>query len=336
MGLFERSPYVILAPMAGVSDAVFRQLALEQGADLAFTEMVSSKGLEYKSRNTFGLLTLSPLEARIAVQLFGHDPKTIASEALQVEEALGSRLFCIDINMGCPARKIVKKGDGSALMNEPHLAAEIITETKRAVASPVTCKFRRGFKVGEDTSLDFAKRMEDAGADAVCLHPRFAMQYYKGSADWDCIRALKQHLSIPVIGNGDIVSAQSALEMLDHTGCDHVMIARAAQGNPWIFRDIKLALEGKPNPMPVSAEERINAAIRHAKLLSETENENLVRMRRIAPMYLKGIKGVKEVRMKLNGCTAFEDFRDVLTECLSRQVCTSQPMEGGTDEAPPL
>ena len=231
---------IILAPMAGVGDVIFRELCRELGAQLTYTEMVSAKALSYKNKKTAHLLDLSPLEDKVTVQIFGHEPETMATQAAAIEQSLESRLFAIDINMGCPARKIAGKGDGSALMKDPHLAADIVRNVTRAVSCPVTVKFRRGYESGNETAVEFAHYMEDAGADAVAVHGRYAQQFYRGNADWNVIKQCKAQLSIPVIGNGDIVDGKSAVALLSETGCDAVMVGRGAQGNPWIFKDLSL------------------------------------------------------------------------------------------------
>ena len=211
---------LLLAPMAGVSDEAFRALCLEQGADLAYTEMVSAKGLSYANEKTRHLLSLAPGEERVAVQLFGHEPDTMAAQAAWVERQMGEALAYLDINMGCPARKIVSKGDGSALMKEPALAADIVRAVTRAVEHPVAVKFRRGWAEGDETAPEFARRMEDAGAAMVAVHGRFAEQLYRGSADWGVIARVKEAVRVPVTGNGDVRCGADAAAMVARTGCD--------------------------------------------------------------------------------------------------------------------
>ena len=233
---------LLLAPMAGVSDEAFRTLCLEQGADLAYTEMVSAKGLSYANEKTRHLLALAPGEERVAVQLFGHEPDTMAAQAAWVEQEMGEALAYLDINMGCPARKIVSKGDGSALMKEPALAADIVRAVARAVEHPVAVKFRRGWAEGCETAPEFARRMEDAGAAMVAVHGRFAEQLYRGRADWGVIARVKEAVRVPVTGNGDVRCGADAAAMVARTGCDAVMIARGAEGNPWVFAQARAAL----------------------------------------------------------------------------------------------
>ncbi|MDO4291184.1 MAG: tRNA dihydrouridine synthase DusB [Eggerthellaceae bacterium] len=304
----------LLAPMAGVSDIAFRTLCLEQGADLAFTEMVSAKGLSYANEKTRHLLALAEGEREVGVQLFGHEPDTMAAQAAWVEDALGERLAYLDVNMGCPARKIVSKGDGSALMREPELAARIVAAVKAAVAHPVTCKFRRGWEEGAETAPEFARRMEDAGVDAVCVHGRYALQMYRGRAAWDAIGRVKAAVGVPVVGNGDVRCGADAARMRAQTGCDAVMVARGAEGNPWLFAQVKAALTGEAEPAPPTVAERLAMARRHAELLSRREGRNIVRMRKHAMWYVGGLPGAAAARAKINYCTTLEDFNHVFDE----------------------
>ena len=309
---------LLLAPMAGVSDAAFRELCREQGADLAYTEMVSAKGLSFANDKTRHLLDLSPSEDLVAVQLFGHEPSVMAREAAWVEEELGDALAYVDINMGCPARKIVSKGDGSALMCQPTLAADIVGEVSRAVERPVTVKFRRGWAEGEESAVDFALRMQEAGAAALAVHGRYSEQLYRGSADWGVIARVKRAVGIPVVGNGDVKRGSDACAMVEQTGCDAVMIARGAEGNPWIFAQAKAALAGEPEPPLPSASERIAMARRHARLLSERGDKNLVRMRKHAMWYMSGLPGASAARAELSACATLEDFERVFDELQER------------------
>lgn len=307
---------LLLAPMAGVSDEAFRTLCREQGADLTYTEMVSAKGLSYANEKTRHLLHLSVGEDQVAVQLFGHEPDVMADQARWVEQEMGETLAYLDINMGCPARKIVSKGDGSALMKTPDLAAAIVRAVNAAVEHPVTVKFRRGWAEGNETCVEFARRMEDAGAAAVAVHGRYALQLYRGRADWDAIARVKAAVSIPVVGNGDVKSGADAVALVERTGCDAVMIARAAEGNPWVFAQCKAALAGEPEPAKPSVEERIAMARRHARLLAEREGRNIVRMRKHAMWYMTGLPGAAAARAKINACVSVEDFDRVFDELL--------------------
>ncbi|WP_255464301.1 tRNA dihydrouridine synthase DusB [Adlercreutzia sp. ZJ138] len=307
---------VLLAPMAGVSDIAFRTLCLEQGADLAFTEMVSAKGLSYANEKTRNLLALAAGEKSVGVQLFGHEPDTMASQAAWIEDVMGQTLAYLDINMGCPARKIVSKGDGSALMREPDLAASIVRAVKEAVSHPVTVKFRRGWSIGDETAPQFAQRMEDAGADALAVHGRYAEQLYRGSADWGTIARVKDAVRVPVIGNGDVRSGTDAVRMRDVTGCDAIMIARAAEGNPWLFSQVKAALAGNSEPCTPTVEQRLRMARRHAQLLSQREGRNIVRMRKHAMWYVAGLPGAACARERINHCSTLSDFDAVFDELL--------------------
>ena len=298
---------VLLAPMAGVTDIAMRTLCREQGADMAFCEMVSAKGLSYANEKTRHLLDVADGEGQVAVQLFGHEPATMAEQAAWVESAMGGALSHLDVNMGCPVRKIAGKGDGAALMRDPALAARIVSAVSSAVEHPVTCKFRRGFDVGDETAPDFARRMEQAGAAAVAVHGRFAAQMYGGQADWGVIERVKRAVAVPVVGNGDITSGTDALRMFGQTGCDAVMIARGAQGNPWIFAEVKAALAGKPYTPP-TLHERLAMARRHAELLTHREGRSIVRMRKHACWYVAGLPGAAKARGLFNECTTLEDF----------------------------
>lgn len=307
---------LLLAPMAGVSDEAFRTLCRERGADLTYTEMVSAKGLSYANEKTRHLLHLAEGEDQVAVQLFGHEPDVMADQARWVEQEMGETLAYLDINMGCPARKIVSKGDGSALMKTPDLAAAIVRAVSAAVEHPVTVKFRRGWAEGDETCVEFARRMEDAGAAAVAVHGRYALQLYRGRAEWDAIARVKAAVSIPVVGNGDVKCGADAVALVERTGCDAVMIARAAEGNPWVFAQCKAALAGEPEPAKPSVEERIAMARRHARLLAEREGRNIVRMRKHAMWYMTGLPGAAAARAKINACVSVEDFDRVFDELL--------------------
>lgn len=316
---FFTSHRLLLAPMAGVSDEAFRMLCLEQGASLGYTEMVSAKGLSYSNEKTHNLLKLGRGEEQVAVQIFGHEATVMAQEAHKIENALGTKLAYIDINMGCPARKIVKKGDGCALMKEPDRARKIIKEVSSAVSSPVTVKFRRGFRQGEDSSLDFASVAEEAGASAVAVHGRYAEQYYQGKADWEVVRRIKEALSIPVIGNGDIDSGYDALEKKTRSKCDAVMIGRASRGNPWIFAEASAALRGKELPEPPSVRQRIEMAQRHAEMLNADGRGSLVRMRKHAMWYFTGLPGASAARRRINECSSIEEFNEVFASLLAKE-----------------
>ena len=263
IGNVELENSYILAPMAGVTDLPFRLLCREQGAGLLCMEMVSAKAIQYNNKNTKALLEIHPEEPPVSLQLFGSEPDVISEIAKQIEELPFSIL---DINMGCPVPKIVKNGEGSALMKNPKLVHEIVSKTVKAIQKPVTVKIRKGFDDTCINAVEIAKIIEDAGAAAVAVHGRTREQYYSGKADWDIIRQVKEAVSIPVIGNGDVVSGESAIAMMNQTGCDGVMIGRGAQGNPWIFSElVEYEKTGKIPERP-SMEEIKKMILRHAQL----------------------------------------------------------------------
>ncbi len=317
MRAFYAAHPLILAPMAGVTDPVFRLLCREQGASLAFTEMVSAKGLSYRNGKTAGLLDLGPGEDSVGVQLFGHEPATMAAEAVWIAEQMGPALAIIDINMGCPAKKIVTKGDGASLMQRPDEAAAIVEAVVRALDGsgvPVTVKFRRGFDEGCETAPEFARRMEQAGAWGMTVHGRYARQMYRGRSDDDAVARVVDAVNVPVVGNGDVHSAERAVELKRATGCAALMIARGAEGNPWIFAQCAAVLDGRPLPPAPSYEERLACAARHARLLELAEGKRIVKMRKHAMWYLKGIPGAAEARRRFNDCVSADDFCAVLAD----------------------
>lgn len=299
---------VFLAPMAGITDLAFRQLCKRQGCGLTYTEMVSAKGLYYKNENTEELLALSDEEKPAAAQIFGSDPQILAAIAKGVE-ARGAAI--IDINMGCPTPKIVKNGDGSALMKRPELVREIVRNVARAIQVPLTIKIRKGWDDTSVNAVQIAAIAEEEGAAAVTVHGRTREQFYSGTADWGIIKEVKRALKIPVIGNGDIFSPQDAKRMLEETGCDAVMIGRGAQGNPWIFKRTAVYLEsGELLPEPDAAE-RIGMIIRHMnKVIGYKGEETGVKeMRKHAAWYLKGLPGCTKVKsgiFKMTDAAAIE------------------------------
>ena len=302
---------VLSAPMAGVSDWAFRVLAWEAGCGLVYTEMVSAKALVYANKKTLYMVNFNKEVKPPCVQIFGSDPKCMA-RAAQLIEAQGALI--IDINMGCPAPKIVKNNEGCALMKDIDLAGEIVEWVVRSVKVPVTVKMRKGWDEHSVNAVELAVRVEKAGASAVIIHGRTRDQFYSGKADWQIIRKVKESVNIPVIGNGDIWSAAQALGMLEETGCDAVMIGRASLGNPWIFTQAVHYLRTKellPDPSP---HERIKMAIRHLELIVEDKGEyiGVAEMRKHAAWYTKGLKGAAKIRARINSAKTKEELCNVL------------------------
>jgi len=304
---------VFLAPMAGITDIAFRGLCKELGCGLLYTEMVSAKGLYYGSKNTEALMQISEQEKPVAIQIFGNDPKIMASAC----EIFNSRddICMVDVNMGCPVPKIVKNGEGSALMQNPKLAAQIIVEMKKTSIKPVTVKFRKGFDSNNINAVEFAKYMEDAGIDAITVHGRTREQMYEGKADWDIIRQVKENVKVPVIGNGDVFSVEDAIKIKEITGCDAIMIARGARGNPWIFREIMQGLRGQEVIYP-TAVEKIDMCIRHLDLATKYYEEiKAVReMRKHTAWYVKGLNSCTEIKEKINTKTSYSEVLKLLLD----------------------
>ena len=308
------NPY-ILAPMAGVTDLPFRLLCKEQGAGLLCMEMVSAKAIQYNNKNTKALLKIHPEEMPVSLQLFGSDPDVISEIAKQIEE----RPFSIlDINMGCPVPKIVRNGEGSALMKQPKLVHEIVSKTVKAIKKPVTVKIRKGFDDSCINAVEIAKIIEDAGASAVAVHGRTREQYYSGKADWDIIRLVKEAVSIPVIGNGDVVSRESAIAMQKETGCDGVMIGRGAQGNPWIFSELLAYDRTGEMPARPTMEEIKQMIYRHARLQVKYKGEYLgIReMRKHVSWYTSGLPNSAKLRGEINAVESLEELEKLLEDRL--------------------
>ncbi|MBD5518861.1 MAG: tRNA dihydrouridine synthase DusB [Lachnospiraceae bacterium] len=298
---------LILAPMAGVTDLPFRLLCSEQGAGLAGMEMVSAKAIWYGNKNTESLLEIHPKEGPVSLQLFGSDPKIVSEMAKRIEE----RPFAIlDLNMGCPVPKVVNNGEGSALMRNPKLAGEIIAATVKAIEKPVTVKIRKGFDEAHVNAVEMAKIAEEAGAAAVAVHGRTREQYYSGEADWEIIARVKEAVSVPVIGNGDVTDGESARRLLQETGCDGVMIGRAARGNPWLFRQIAAWLEDGTVLQEPSPEEKKEMILRHARLQLEVKGEytGVREMRKHFSWYTAGMPGSARLRQSINQAERFEEI----------------------------
>lgn len=299
--------------MAGVTDLPFRLLCKEQGAGLLCMEMVSAKAILYKNKNTKELLTIDPRENPVSLQLFGSDPDIVAGIAHQIED----RPFDIlDINMGCPVPKIVNNGEGSALMKNPKLAGEIIKKTVNAVQKPVTVKIRKGFDDDHVNAVEIAKIAEDAGAAAIAVHGRTREQYYAGKADWDIIRQVKEAVSIPVIGNGDLLTPEDVTAMKEQTGCDGFMIARGAQGNPWIFRQILHYFETGEHLEKPSFAEVTQMILRHARMLMDFKGDyiGIREIRKHAAWYTAGYPHSSQLRVKINEVESYEELEELLTE----------------------
>lgn len=305
-----------LAPMAGVTDFAFRQICREAGAALTVTEMVSAKALVYHDAKTEELMYIPEDEHPCAVQIFGHEPDVMAEAAGIAIERSGADL--LDINMGCPVGKIVKSGDGSALMKDPELASRIVETVKSAVNVPVTVKFRKGFDSGSVNAVEFSRAMEQAGAAAVAVHGRTRAQMYSGRADWDIIRDVKKAVSIPVLANGDVLSPADAEHILRYTGADLAMIGRGTFGNPWIFTQAAAVLQGKPVPAEPTLQEKMKTAVRQIELLAEQRGERsaCLEARHQLPWYLHGVPHSSYYRQKFVQVSSLDDIHAVVKDII--------------------
>lgn len=331
---------LILGPMAGFTDLPFRALCIEQGASFTYTEMISAKALFYKNKNTLPLLQTGEKERPVAVQLFGNEPELLAEEALKLEDG---PFDIFDVNMGCPVQKVVGNGEGSALMRKPELVKQIVGAMAGKLHKPVTVKIRKGFNDAEVNAVEIAKIAEGEGAAAIAVHGRTREEFYRGKADWDIIAQVKEAVAIPVIGSGDVFSGADAERMMKETGCDAVMIARGARGNPWIFREVRHYLEtGDVLPRPDLSEVR-DMILRHAKMMiafeermygetrrtrgrsvqqqngpasgiSVSEDAAIRMMRKHLGFYVTGYRDASAMRRRMNTCSSFAELQAVMDE----------------------
>lgn len=307
---------LVLAPMAGVTDRVYRSICKNMGAGLVVSEMVSSKGLYYEDKNTENLTSISPDERPIALQIFGSDPDIMAEV---VERYINPRedIDILDINMGCPTPKIVKNGDGAALLKKPQLVREILKKVVKVSCKPVTIKIRMGWDLDSLNGIAIANIAEEEGVSAITIHGRTRNMFYSGEADWDYIKKVKESVSIPVIGNGDIFEPIDAIRMMEYTGCDGVAIGRGAMGNPWIFKRIALIREGKKDLKPTD-DEIIKMAIKHLNILCEDKGERVAvnEMRKHIAWYIKGMKNSNKIKNEINQISSKDKVEEVLLNYL--------------------
>ena len=303
----------ILGPMAGITDAPMRRIARRLGASLCYTEMISSKGLWYNDEKTWRLLYMYDDEGPTDVQLFGHEPEVMESACEKIRDL---KNVIVDINMGCPVPKVYKNGDGSAMSKDPDLAGRVVEACVKAAGKPVTVKIRLGIDDDHINCVEMAKAVEQAGASAVALHARTREQFYSGEADWSMIRKVKESVSIPVIGNGDVKTAGDALRMMGETGCDFVMVARAALGDPWIFREMNAAWKGEPAPPKPTYDDKKEIMLTELSDMTELKGEYAAvrEMRKIIGWFIKGMPGSAAVRRAVNSITSREDMERLIRD----------------------
>jgi len=312
LGKIELNSPWLMAPLAGITDSAMRRICEEQGAAMTYTEMVSAKGMYYGDKKTAVLTHIDEAAGPTAIQIFGSEPDIMAEAARKLD---GLKNAVLDINMGCPVPKVVRNGDGSALMQKPELVYDVTRACVDNSSKPVTVKIRSGFTADTINAPEVAKAIEAAGASAVAVHGRTRSQYYSGNADWNIIKQVKQAVSIPVIGNGDVFKAEDGLAMMEQTGCDMVMVARGALGNPWIFRDLLCAYKGEAVPPSPSADEKIAMMIRHLDMLNELKGEaiGVKEFRKFVVWYTKGLRGAAKLRETVNHIETAEQMKEVLT-----------------------
>lgn len=305
---------IFLAPMAGVTDRAYRIICKEMGAGLVFTEMVSSKGLYYEDEKTKELTSIAEKERPVAIQIFGSDP-SIMSEVVKKYINPRDDIDILDINMGCPAPKIVKNGDGAALLKNPSLIKKILKEVVKASTKPVTIKIRTGWDINNINGMEIAKIAEEEGVSAITVHGRTRDMFYSGKANWEYIGEIKNSVNIPVIGNGDIFEPIDAINMMEYTGCDGVAIGRGAMGNPWIFKRINLLIEGKDDVKPSNID-RINMAIKHLNMVCDIKGEKtgIREMRKHIAWYLKGMRDSNKIKNVINSVESKQEIEKILLD----------------------